>query len=143
MVPTLAARVCAAGPVGILTLPPAPTVDHPLAVAAAAGEGEIPGGLDDLLARSAYRLPRAAAETAVVCTAAAAAAMAFCLRTSSSRWMSASVFLEEAVVWTLAATPLEAAGCFHALPAAVLTGEPVPQVLVAGSPRTETTAFSR
>src|SRR4051812_49383008 len=74
----------------------------------------------------------------------AAASMVLRLRVSSSRWMSAIVFFEEVLAETLAVVPLAAAGCFHGLPVTeVLTGEPVPQVLVAGRPTIAVAAFSR
>src|SRR5690348_14433311 len=60
--------------------------------------------------------------------------------------MSASVFLEILLPDPAPAVPLlMTAGCFHGLPAGAPTGEPVPQVLVAGRPgfAAAAAAFSR
>lgn len=133
-------RLCTAGPDGILTLPPAPTVAHPslwLLAWDAAAEPAIAGDAVPLLARSAYLFPMADAGGVLACAAAAAAAasLAFCLRASSSRWISASVFLEPPDPEPAApAPPFAAAGCFHGLPPDAPTGDPVPHVLVGGRP---------
>lgn len=67
-----ACGAAAAGPVGIFTLPPAPTVDQ--------ADPTVGTFAVDLLARSAYRFPP---DTEAGCDAAAAAA-SFCFRSSSS-----------------------------------------------------------
>ena len=77
------------GPMGILTLPPAPTVDQAELVAGVVAVG--------LLARSAYRFPPEIGPGNVGAAVRAAAA-SFCFLSSSSFWMSASVFLLDADV---------------------------------------------
>jgi hypothetical protein len=144
----LAALVCAAGPVGILTLPPAPTVAQPLPGGGATFAAVFVAVGPVLLARSAYLLPALA--TGVV-LADCCSSLALTFLASSSRCMSASVFLFAAADAALELRPgaaLMTPGFVQGLGAAVAvatgTGEPLPQVLVVGrAGAAAAAAFSR